>query len=151
MLGLEFFGIAELFGFKRVARQVRAEIEVVSTQAESGPQNDFVENRSCGVDDQVAASCRADNPMQVAGIDLGYRNGRSPSKKPVCAVGVAVATPDVVSLTLEKLCQKGASRACPQYEDSHAVAKLYHIPAEWLARKVWREVELHRSAEERRI
>jgi hypothetical protein len=33
-----------------------------------------------------------------------------------------------VPLTLQQLCQKRASRPCPQYEDSHAVEKLYHTP-----------------------
>jgi hypothetical protein len=32
-----------------------------------------------------------------------------------------------VSLTLKKLCQKGACSACSQDEDSHVVRRLYHI------------------------
>ena len=39
---------------------------------------------------------------------------------------VAVTTPDLVALPFQKLCEKGASGAGSENEDSHSVEKLYH-------------------------
>ncbi|MGB6496188.1 MAG: hypothetical protein WBF09_04265, partial [Candidatus Acidiferrum sp.] len=56
-------------------------------------------------------------------VHHGDGDGAPPAQKTPSANGVAVAAPDSMSLTLEKLCQKGAGRSGTEHEDPHGVAK----------------------------
>src|SRR5208337_623602 len=110
--------------------EMRAEIEVVGAKAKRGAEDDLVEHGSGGIDDQLAALCGADDAVKVAGVDGGHGDGGLFAKKTAGACGIAVATPDIVALALQKLGKQGASRPCSQDENSHAVRTLYHSQGE---------------------
>lgn len=103
--------------------EVGAQIEIVGAQAEGGTQNDFIEDRSGCVDDELAAFGGFDDAAQVAGIYLGDRNRAFLAEKPAGADGIAVAAPDGVALPLQKLCEERAGRSRSQNEDPHGVGE----------------------------
>ena len=125
-LVLEFFDVAELLGLERIAREVRAEIHVVGANAESGAENDFVKDGSGGVDDQLAALGGANDGAEVAGVDGGDGDGGSFAEKAAGAGRIAVATPDIVALAFQKLCEERTGGSSSQNEDAHDFSKLYH-------------------------
>lgn len=126
MLGFELVGVAKLLGFERVAGEVGAQVEIAGAQAEGGAENDFVEDGCGGIDDEVAAFGGAHDAVKIAGIDFSDGDGGFLSEEAAGTGGVAVATPDIVALALEKLGKKGAGRTRSEDKDSHAVRQLYH-------------------------
>jgi hypothetical protein len=126
MLGFELVGVAELLGSERVAGQVGAQVEIARTQAERGAENDFVEDGSGGIDDEVAALGGANDAVKIAGIDFSDGDGGFLAEEAAGTGGVAVATPDIVALAFEKLGKKGAGQTRSEDKDSHAVRQLYH-------------------------
>jgi len=119
MLSFEFAVIAELLDFKRVAGEVGTEVEVAGAKAERRAQNHLIKDRSGSVDDKVAAASRPDDAEEIAGVDFGDRNRRFFAEKAASASGVAITTPDVMTLAFEKLGQEGAGRTRSENEDSH--------------------------------
>jgi hypothetical protein len=109
-----------------VTRKMRTEIDVIGAKAKGGAKNDFVEDRCCGVDDELAAFGGAHDSAEIAGVDGGDRDDRPLAKKKARAHRIAVTAPDDVSLAFEQLREKGTSGAGAQDEDSHDVSKLYH-------------------------
>ncbi len=126
MLSFKFLGVAELFGLEGIASQVRTQVEVMRAQPQSSSQHDFVEDRSRGVDDQMATLCGADDAAEVASIDFGDGNDGFFAQEAAGPSGIAVAAQDHVAMAFQKLSKKGARRPCTQDEDSHAVSRLYH-------------------------
>jgi|SRR5579859_18162 len=118
---LETFGVAELFGKKRVSREMRAEVEIMRAKTKRGAKNDFVEYGRAGIDDELAAFCGLDDAAQVAGIHFFDGNGAFFAEEATGAGQVAVAAPDGVALALQKLCEEGAGRSRSQNEDPHGV------------------------------
>src|SRR5256885_986114 len=52
---LKAFDVAKLLGLKRVSREVRAQVEIMRAQAKGGAKDDFVENGSTRIDDELTA------------------------------------------------------------------------------------------------
>ena len=151
MLGPKFPGVAELFGFEGIASEVGAEVEIARAKAESGAENDLIEDGGGGVDDELATLGGTDDAVEIAGVDLGDGDRRLFAEEAASAFGVAVATPDVVALAFEKLCEKGAGGTRSENEDSHAVKKLYHRRfAARAARSAQRRTSLRQETCDRR-
>src|SRR5271157_442749 len=136
-LVLEFSDIAELLGLEGIAREVRAEIHVMGAKTEGGAEDDFVEDGGRSVNDQLAALCGANDGAEVARVDGGDGDGGLLAEKAAGAGRIAVATPDVVTLAFQQLCEERTGGPRSQYEDAHGFSKLYHRAGESCARKAW--------------
>ena len=92
-------------------------------QAKGGAEDDFVENRSARIDDELAALGCFDDASEIAGVYFGNGDGAFLAEKAASANRVAVAAPDGVALALQKLCKEGAGRSRSENEDPHGVGK----------------------------
>ncbi len=130
VLFLEAFGVAELLGLKRISREMRTQVEIMRAKAKRSAQDDFVEDGCRSVDDELAALGGFDDAAQVASVYFGDGDNALPAQKAARANRVAVAAPDGVALTVEKLCEEGAGRPRSQNEDPHGVKET--LPQEWV-------------------
>src|SRR5215469_16964918 len=119
--------VSQLLRLEGIFRQVRAEVYIVRPQAKRRPQHNLVENRSRGINDQLAALGRLHDCAQVPSVDRSHGNRRFPAEKTPRPCGVAIPTPHHVALTFQQMGQQGARRPCTQNEYSHVVSRLYHI------------------------
>src|SRR5579871_2158088 len=122
----EFSGVAILLGLKRVAGEVGAEIDVVGAETKGGAEDDFVEDGSRGVDDELGVAGGTDDGGEIAGVDLGDGHDGALAQETAGALGIAVAAPDNVALALEELREERTGSSSAQNEDSHDVRGLYH-------------------------
>jgi len=120
MLGFEFSCVAVLFGAERIASEMGTEVEIARAEAKGRADDDFVEDGSGSIDDELAALGGADDSIKIAGVHFSDGDGGFLAEEAAGALRVAVATPDVVALPFKKLCEKGASGAGSEDEDSHA-------------------------------
>src|SRR5580692_3281297 len=100
---LKFPVVSQLFRFKRIVGEMRAEINVMRTQAQGGAQDDFIKDRRRSVDNQLAITSSAHDAVQVARVHLGYRNDRFLAEKAAGANRVAVTAPYDMALAFEEL------------------------------------------------
>ena len=77
----------------------------MSTQAQRGTHDDLIEDRGRGVDDEVAATRRADDAAQVSRVHPGDGDGAALAQEAAPTFGIAVTAPDRMSLTLQQLCE----------------------------------------------
>src|SRR5437762_112474 len=75
ILFFKAFDVAKLLGLKRVSREVRAQVEIMRAQAKGRAKDDFVENRSARIDDELAALGCFDDASEIAGAYFGNGNG----------------------------------------------------------------------------
>jgi len=122
-LFFETLGEGKLFCFERIARQVGAEIDVVSPQTQGRAHHDLIKDRRRSVDDEIAAARDAHDAEKIPRIDFGDGDGAAFAEKATSPLGVAIAAPNCVPLSLEELCEERAGRAGAQNEDLHDVAK----------------------------
>ena len=90
-------------------------------EAKGGSNDDFVEDGRARVDDELAAFGGFDDAAQIAGVHFGNGDGAFFAEEAAGTDWVAVAAPDGVALTVEKLCEEGAGRPRSQNEDPHGV------------------------------
>jgi hypothetical protein len=93
----------------------------VRAEAKSGPEDDFVEHGRARVDDELAAFGGFDDAAQVASVHFRDGDRAFLAEEAAGADGVAVAAPDSVPLSVEKLCEERAGRPRSQNEDPHGV------------------------------
>jgi len=120
---LEAFDVAKLLGLKRVSREVRTQVQVMRAEPKGGAKDDFVENGSARIDDELAALGCFDDAPEIAGVHFGDGNGTLLAQKAPTANRVAVTAPDGVALALQKLCEERSGRSRSQNEDPHGVGK----------------------------
>src|SRR5208282_695 len=133
ILGDEALVKAELLGLEGVVREVRIEVQVVRAQAQSRPQNDFIEDRGRGVDDQVGPAGGAYDGPEVPRVGLHDFDLALFAEEAGRALDIAIAAPDGMPLPLEELCQKGARAARSQNEDPHRIETLPYPPGRAMA------------------
>src|SRR5580658_5624506 len=97
-------------------------------QAQRRAQNDFVEDGGRGVHQQVAAASGAYDRPEIARVRFHHFNRALLAEKFPCALRVAIAAPDRMSLAHEQLSKQGAGAAHSQYEDAHRFATLSYSP-----------------------
>ena len=90
-----------MLGFEGIASEMRAEIKVMGAQVERGANDDEIEDGGGGVDDELAAAGGADNAAKVGRVDFGDGDDAFFAEETAGALGVAVATPDGVTLAFE--------------------------------------------------
>ena len=129
MFGLELLGVAILLGAEGIPSEVGTEVEITGAKAQSSAERNFVEHRSGRIDDELAVFGGPDDTVKVSGVDLRNRNRRFSAEKAASAIGIAITTPDMVTLAFEKLGQEGAGRTRSENEDSHARKEC--ITCEW--------------------
>jgi hypothetical protein len=95
----------------------------MGSNAEGRAQDNFIKNRSRGIDDELAALGGLHNAAQIAGVDLSDGNGALFAEKTPRADRIAVTAPNGVALTVKKLREEGAGRPRSQDEDPHGVGK----------------------------
>src|SRR5208283_4355221 len=100
-LFFEFLGVAELLDLEGIACEVRAEVEVMCAQTQSGTQYDFVEDGGRSIDDEIRAFCRAHDAAEVARIHFGYGNNGFFAEKAMSPSGIPVAAPHQVASALQ--------------------------------------------------
>src|ERR1700683_2091606 len=96
------------------------------TQAQRSAKNNFVEHRRRGVDQQIAAACRANDRPQVSSVRFHNFYFAFLSEKLLCSFRVAVSAPDGMSLTHQQMGQQRAGAAHAQHEYTHRLATLQH-------------------------
>ncbi len=85
ILGFKTFGERELFGLEGIARQVRAQVQIMCAQPQRGTHYDLIEDGGRSVDDQLAAARCADDAPQITRVHFRDGNGAFLAEEPARA------------------------------------------------------------------
>src|ERR1700735_147664 len=102
----------------------------MNAQTQRGAQNNFVEDGGRRINEQVATARGAHDGPDVAGVRFEDFDCAFSAEKFACAVRVAIAAPDSVSLAHEQLSKQGARAAYSEDEYAHRFATLSYSPRE---------------------
>src|SRR5262249_35177124 len=114
---LEALGEGKLLGLEGIARQVGAEVHIVSSQTQCCAHDDLIKDRRRRVDDELAVASYAHDAVEITRIDLGDGDSAPLAQKAASPLHVAVPAPDCMPLFLQQLCEKGAGGAGTEDED----------------------------------
>jgi len=96
----------ELFGSEGILSQMRGRVEIVRAYPQGCAEDDPIEDRWTGVDEEMTTLRRLDNAMKIAGIHLLDREQQPFAQKGAGSARVAIATSHLVPLPDEQLSQQ---------------------------------------------